>query len=218
MLTIIGYLTDNIYRLHIWAVMRVGRIVRDVIRGKGVETWLETEAIQALCLRHIKYCFVFLRHYNDIEIKGWANICQAWGMQRVTEPANTRTSTSISATELRDIGIYLNDGREYGWQGKLAALLKKNNHTSISKWMKNNAFCWKKRGIDRISSDDIQHMRLLVLLKQRGMLQEFLIAAQSPFISEDRPVEPKPVRAQIAEALEEENDEALTIKPVGRWG
>lgn len=123
----------------------------------------------------------------------------------------------ITPRELHDIGVYLNDGRTYGWQGKLAVLLKKNNHTSISKWTKDNHYCRLKMGIDRISGEDIQHMRLLVRLKQKGLLQEFLIAAQSNFYSEQQEQAQKPVREQIAEALKDDEKSEEPRKASGRW-
>jgi hypothetical protein len=76
---------------------------------------------------------------------------------------------NISEDELLAIGLTLNDGMERGWLRTLAMLLKKNPSV-VSKW---------KKEIHRVSQDDVQHMRLLVLLKEAGVLQASLIAARS---------------------------------------
>jgi len=83
-----------------------------------------------------------------------------------TEPAY-----AITLEELQAIGIILNDGQERGWGRTLAIVLKKKDPSIISKW---------KRELHRVSADDVQHMRLLVMLKEAGVLQTSLIASREP--------------------------------------
>ena len=85
------------------------------------------------------------------------------------EKSVSENAYSITADELLAIGLTLNDGMERGWLRTLAMLLKKNPSV-VSKW---------KKEIHRVSHDDVQHMRLLVLLKEAGVLQASLIAARS---------------------------------------
>lgn len=77
----------------------------------------------------------------------------------------------LTLEELKAIGIILNDGHERGWVRNLAIVLKKKDPSVISKW---------KKELHRISSDDVQHMRLLVMLKEAGVLQTSLIASRVP--------------------------------------
>lgn len=78
---------------------------------------------------------------------------------------------AMTLDELEAIGIILNDGQERGWVRNLAIILKKKAPSVISKW---------KKELHRISSDDVQHMRVLVMLKEAGVMQTSLIASRVP--------------------------------------
>lgn len=83
----------------------------------------------------------------------------------------TDQTYEITLEELQAIGIILNDGQERGWGRTLAIVLKKKDPSIISKW---------KKELHRVSADDVQHMRLLVMLKEVGVLQTSLIASRVP--------------------------------------
>ncbi|RCK43238.1 hypothetical protein [Thalassospira profundimaris] len=111
-----------------------------------------------------------------------------------TKPAQ---EPNISEEELLALGLILNDGAERGWLRTLAFLLKKNPSV-VSKW---------KKEIHRVSKDDVQHMRLLVLLKEAGVLQSTLIASRLPVTLKPKQADEKgrgvrkSVRDEIAQAL-----------------
>lgn len=107
---------------------------------------------------------------------------------------------AITLEELEAIGVILNDGQERGWVRNLAFVLKKKDPSVISKW---------KKELHRISSDDVQHMRLLAMLKEAGVLQAGLIAARVQVSSEQRKDEKgrgvrRSAREEIALALGKE--------------
>jgi hypothetical protein len=118
--------------------------------------------------------------------------------------AKSKQVPNITEEELFAIGLTLNDGADRGWLGTLAALLKKNPSV-VSKW---------KKEIHRVSQDDVQHMRLLVLLKEAGVLQSTLIASRLP-ITLKKSAEIDQMGRGLRKSVREEIAVALSRQQVG---